>query len=254
MTGLKPIHILLADDCLESCMALKQRFEATGCVHCTCLQDGVELLDCICAQRPDAVVMEVLLKHTDGVRVLHALMETEGEKPLLAVYSALQDPAFLQHLRQCNVDYFFSKQTGQDVVVQRVLQAIRGKRHRGHITLACEPVRTYTVQIATLLKQLGVPAHLCGYRYLRRAVELAVQEPSILFEMTSRLYPQIAQEVGSTPARVERSIRYAIEAAFERGRLREIERMFGFTIDSTKGKPSNSQCIAALMDRVQLCA
>lgn len=251
---MKHIHILLADDCVESCMALQEQLEAMENVECACLQDGVELLKRLRTQQPDLVIMDVLLKRLDGVRVLHALMENAGEKPLIAVYSALQDPAFLQHLRQCGVDFFFSKQTAPGAVAQRLIQLARSRRHHGQITLERDSAQGYAVQIATLIKQLGVPAHLCGYRYLRRAVELAVQDPSVLFEMTSRLYPQIAQEAGSTPMRVERSIRYAIETAFERGHLREIEKMFGFTIDSAKGKPSNSQCIAALMDRVQLCA
>ena len=254
MIPLRPIDIVLADDCAASCMALQEKLEMVEGIRCICLHDGAELLERIRIHPPDLVIMDVLLKRMDGVRVLHALMESTVKKPMIVVYSALQDPAFLQHLRQCGVDYFFSKQTQPQALAQRVLQWAKGKRQRGNITLVGDLPQAYTVQIATLIQQLGVPVHLCGCRYLRRAVELAVQDPSILFEMTGRLYPQIAKEVDSTPARVERSMRYAIEAAFERGHLREIEKMFGFTIDSAKGKPSNSQCIAALMDRIQLCA
>ena len=106
--------------------------------------------------------------------------------------------------------------------------------------------------MATALKKTGVPPKLCGYRYLCYAVELALSHPDWLDNMTETLYAAVAKKYGSTVQRVERSMRYAVENAFDSGNLREIEKLFGYTVDKDKGKPSNREYIARLADSLRL--
>ena len=210
--------------------------------------DGEELVE-LCRQRqPDVVVMDMVLSTLDGVDVLTQLGELVP-RPKVLVLSSFAGGSVAELAAARGADYFLMKPCRVTSVVERV-------RQLASVSVPVEEVdrtrRGLESTVTAIIHEIGVPAHIKGYQYLREAILIAVEDMDVINAVTKVLYPEVAKRYGTTASRVERAIRHAIEVAWDRGDLETLQKYFGYTVSNAKGKPTNSEFIAMIADRLQL--
>lgn len=208
--------------------------------------DGGELIE-LCRQTPcDVVVMDLILSSMDGVEVLRELSALE-RKPKILVLSGFTGGSVADLTAAAGADYFMLKPCKPASVAERVRQMLSGSG------ATRETVRdSMESTVTAIIHEIGVPAHIKGYQYLREAIMITVEDMEVINAVTKVLYPEVAKRYGTTASRVERAIRHAIEVAWDRGDLETLQRYFGYTVSNAKGKPTNSEFIAMIADRLQL--
>ena len=225
--------VLIADSADDFCTALTAALQhADGFQVVGTANDGEQAIRRVEERKPDVLVLDLMLSKKDGISVLKAVSGME-RRPITLATSVFVTPCDMTAL------------------VER-LEEIRG----GDGQKAAEkrrPDKTSIESMVTgIIHEIGVPAHIKGYQYLREAIIIAVNDMDVINAITKVLYPQVAKTFGTTPSRVERAIRHAIEVAWDRGDLDTLQRFFGYTVSNTKGKPTNSEFIALIADRLQL--
>lgn len=218
--------------------------------------DGTELVRLAKELKPDFILMDVLLAQEDGLDALKEI-NPSGRWPRLDVLilsSFAKEPVVQQQAAALGA-YCMLKPCNPNSVVER----IRQMRSAAQTSSADEisllrPSRgeSLEVLVTAIIHEIGVPAHIKGYQYLREAIVLAVHDMEVINAVTKVLYPEVAKHFGTTPSRVERAIRHAIEVAWDRGDLETLQKYFGYTVSNAKGKPTNSEFIAMIADRLQL--
>jgi len=207
---------------------------------------GPELVRMVRQLEPDAIVMEMVLTGMDGLEVLKELMSLP-RRPKILVLSSYIHGNVVDMAASRGADYFMTKPARPATVCERLRQIIAA----GHIASGQEQEDLET-RITAIIHDVGVPAHIKGYQYLREAIHIAVMDMDVINAVTKVLYPEVAKHFGTTPSRVERAIRHAIEVAWDRGDLETLQKYFGYTVSNTKGKPTNSEFIAMIADRLRL--
>ena len=208
--------------------------------------DGEELLRLIGETRPDVVVMDLLLSGMDGLEVLERM---GNSRTRVLVLSAFAGSALAEQVSARGGAYCMLKPCRLTTVLERVRQLASGQEQ------AEEPendVRALERRVTAIIHEIGVPAHIKGYQYLREAIALVVQDMDIINAVTKVLYPTVAKKFGTTASRVERAIRHAIEVAWDRGDLETLQKYFGYTGSNAKGTPTSSEVIAMIADRISL--
>ncbi len=211
--------------------------------------DGHQLLQLIGEQKPDLVLMDMILSQMDGVEVLQALEELPaGERPRVIVLSALARGTMADLAVRHGADHYMTKPARSEVVCQRIRQLTGGEQ--------AEPEQNYQYsmesRVTAIIHEIGVPAHIKGYHYLREAILYCIDNMGAINAVTKILYPEVAKRYNTTPSRVERAVRHAIEVAWDRGDLDTLQKYFGYTVSNIKGKPTNSEFIAMISDRLRL--
>lgn len=248
-------RIVVADDNRDFCQLLTEviqsepDLELAGVAH-----NGLEVLDLVERTHPDVVVLDIIMPHLDGVGVLERLGQGDREaRPKVIILTAFGQEAITQRVVELGADYYILKPFDLDVLIQRIRQlgeqpgqrSPAGARERkGQTNLEAE--------VTSIIHELGIPAHIKGYLYLREAILLVTERVELLGGVTKELYPTVAQKYQTTPSRVERAIRHAIEVAWSRGNIDAIHRFFGYTVDYERGKPTNSEFIAMVADRLRM--
>lgn len=211
--------------------------------------DGGELLELIQRLQPHVVVMEIVLGSMDGIEVLERLAQMDLlRRPKILIVSSYARGGMADLAASLGADHYMSKPCRPVAVCQRIRQ------------LACFPGSdssrdhspSLEATVTSIIHEVGVPAHIKGYQYLREAILLAVDDMDVINAVTKVLYPEVAKRFGTTASRVERAIRHAIEVAWDRGDLETLQKYFGYTVSNIKGKPTNSEFIAMIADRLQL--
>ncbi len=208
--------------------------------------DADALLQLVEQTRPDVLVMDLLLTGMDGLGVLEQL---DQEKPRILVLSAFSSPSLSEELAARGADYCMLKPCRLSCVIERIRQLASGvvPEEQENST-----DRMLERRVTAIIHDIGVPAHIKGYQYLREAIGLAVADMDVINAVTKVLYPAVAKKYGTTASRVERAIRHAIEVAWDRGDLETLQKYFGYTVSNAKGKPTNSEFIAMIADRISL--
>ena len=202
----------------------------------------------LCRQRQCAVlVMDMILASLDGVEVL-SKVSAMTPKPKVLVISSFASGSVADLAAAKGADYFMMKPCRTSAVVERVRQMVTGVRPAEEDTRGQGLESTVTA----IIHEIGVPAHIKGYQYLREAIMITVEDMDVINAVTKVLYPEVAKRFGTTASRVERAIRHAIEVAWDRGDLETLQKYFGYTVSNAKGKPTNSEFIAMIADRLQL--
>ncbi|MDD3165381.1 MAG: sporulation transcription factor Spo0A [Oscillospiraceae bacterium] len=249
----KRVTILLADGNEEYCEHLKnavrtaEGFEVVGTAT-----DGTRAVELTAALEPDILVMDLMLSKMDGLAVLKAVSAMEHRPDILVISSFLTDYATSQAVN-LGVRYLMLKPCDYSAVLQR-LSEIRDTPIGASAGVVSPKTQEINVEsmVTSIIHEIGVPAHIKGYQYLREAIMIAVNDMDVINAITKVLYPQVAKTFSTTPSRVERAIRHAIEVAWDRGDLETLQRFFGYTVSNTKGKPTNSEFIALIADKLQL--
>ena len=242
--------VLIADSSEEFCSGLSAALEGAGRFRVVgTASDGEQALRMIGDQKPQVLVLDLMLPKRDGISVLKSLASMDIHPVTLATTRFVTDYVS-SAAANLGVRYLMLKPCDMTALVDR-LEEIRGGE-----SLRIAPRKADRTSIETMvtniIHEIGVPAHIKGYQYLREAIILAVNDMDVINAITKVLYPQVAKTFGTTPSRVERAIRHAIEVAWDRGDLDTLQRFFGYTVSNTKGKPTNSEFIALIADRLQL--
>ncbi|MFA6947655.1 MAG: sporulation transcription factor Spo0A [Eubacteriales bacterium] len=216
--------------------------------------NGEEAMYKINAYRPDIVIIDAWLSKIDTVTIVKNVRSQSYSDmtPSFLICSPISNQgAFAEYMKK-NCDYFLQKPINYALLydrVQSITQNRMGLRSGTYKYAVCEDIET---QVTNIIHQIGVPAHIKGYQYLRCAIMMAVDNSDVINSVTKVLYPSIAKKYTTTSSRVERAIRHAIEVAWDRGDVDILNSYFGYTIQNNRGKPTNSEFIAMISDRVRL--
>ena len=201
-------------------------------------------------RKPDVLVLDLMLAKQDGLSVLKAIASME-RKPVTLATSRFVTDYVASAAANLGVRYLMLKPCDMGTLVER-LQEIRGGEAQRQSAAQRTSATSIESMVTSIIHEIGVPAHIKGYQYLREAIIIAVGDMDVINAITKVLYPQVAKTFQTTPSRVERAIRHAIEVAWDRGDLDTLQRFFGYTVSNTKGKPTNSEFIALIADKLQL--
>lgn len=215
-------------------------------------KDGTQVLRIARQNSPDVLVIDAFMPGLDAIGVLNGLSGTE-KRPLVAVTTANSNPRLQQEIIESGADYYFIKPFDMQIFAERIKQ-MTGAGHAGqdNILKMNGADNSLEVTVSEIMHQIGVPAHIKGYQYLREAIILAVNDDEIMNSVTKLLYPTVAKTYKTTASRVERAIRHAIEVAWDRGDVDVLSSYFGYTIQNSRGKPTNSEFIAMISDKLRL--
>ena len=238
--------VIVADTSIEDRQQLVQAINSIPFLTAVAeTGDGEELLslsaDC------DIIVMDLVLRSVDGLEVLDKL-RTLSTKPLIMVVSNFAPEWTVKLCVECGVDYLMLKPCKTESVIRRIIQLTQSATAVLHTP---EPPEL-RFSVTSILHEIGIPTHIKGYQYLRDAIILAIEDHDAIDRVTKILYPKIARKYSTSACSVERAIRHAIEVAWDRGDLATLQRFFGYTVSNTKGKPTNSEFIALIADKLQL--
>ena len=265
------ISVLIADDNKEFCSILNDYLLNQKDVVVTGIaNDGREALSLIETKKPDLVILDIIMPHLDGLGVLEKLNTMNLEKmPRVIILSAVGQDKITQQAITLGADYYVVKPFDMDIFIKRIREMFNTQTlttnsvNRQPATSQSsilsntssisynEPVDLET-EITTIIHEIGVPAHIKGYMYLREAITMVVNDMELLSAVTKELYPSIAKKYNTTASRVERAIRHAIEVAWGRGQIEAINKLFGYTVHNDKGNPTNSEFIAIIADKLRL--
>ena len=232
------IRVLIADDSAAFGKACQKELKSGGFDCVLTQKDGNRVISLLDTQHFDVVVMDVFMSGADAMEVLEH-MEPMAEKPLVLLLSSMDTPEFEEQMIRAGADYMLIKPVRPQSVAHRISRLSQWKAKSKNPRSAD-------------VRQIGVPAHIKGYQYLRSAIKLSVEDPEMMSSVTKLLYPTVAKMHGTTASRVERAIRHAIEVAWDRGDVDVLSSYFGYTIQSQRGKPTNSEFIAMIADKLKL--
>lgn len=249
----KAIKIMIVDDNRDFCEILKGYFEGQDdCLVTGVAHNGLQALELLEQEIPDVMILDIIMPHLDGIGVLEKLCTDYKVRPKVIVLTAFGQETMTQRAVELGVNYYILKPFDVEVLGNRVRQLANS--HPVSTSNSHPKMRNLDVEVTNLIHQMGVPAHVKGYQYLREAIILVIGEMSLLGAVTKELYPMIAEKYNTTPSRVERAIRHAIELAWDRGNVELMNKFFGYTIDVERGKPTNSEFIAMVADRLRIGA
>jgi len=247
----KVIKVLIADDNREFCELLKEFLQEQEDLHLVGVaQNGLEALELIQTEAPDVVVLDVIMPHLDGIGVLERLNDNKL-KPRIIMLTAFGQESITQRAVELGADYYILKPFDFDVLATRIRQLAGGMNVSPPYIAVAKP-KNLDVAVTNIIHEMGVPAHIKGYHYLREAILQVIEDVSLLGAVTKELYPMIAHKYQTTPSRVERAIRHAIELAWDRGNIEMMTKFFGYTINLQRGKPTNSEFIAMVADKLRI--
>ena len=244
--------ILIADNSDTFCNALSAALNhADGFRVVGTANDGEQALQMLTECKPRILVLDLMLAKRDGISILKAASAMQPQPAVLATTSFITEYVTAS-IANLGVRYLMTKPCDIPTLVER-LEELRGGESQAVAGGLRQSAQTNIESLVTgIIHEIGVPAHIKGYQYLREAIIIAVEDMDVINAITKVLYPQVAKTFGTTPSRVERAIRHAIEVAWDRGDLDTLQRFFGYTVSNTKGKPTNSEFIALIADKLQL--
>ncbi|MGI6537415.1 MAG: sporulation transcription factor Spo0A [Caldicoprobacterales bacterium] len=260
------ISILIADDNKDFCNIIAEYLSKQDDMEVVAVAyDGVEALDLIHKLQPDLVVLDIIMPQMDGLGVLEKLNEEKMEqKPKIIILSAVGQDKITQRAISLGADYYIVKPFNLEIFLRRIRE-LTFHQHTSSYLIQRAPSYIFNTKpqskkneknlesdITSIIHEIGVPAHIKGYQYLREAITMVVNDMDLLSGITIKLYPGIAKKFNTTPSRVERAIRHAIEVAWSRGRIETINKLFGYTIHDEKGKPTNGEFIAMIADKLRM--
>ncbi len=247
------IKLLITEEATEYSADTQNTLNSYNMSTYFCSRDGEELLNKIQTINPDVVIMDLFMTRIDSVGVIRAMKnQTNIKCPLFIVFSSFDSPLLEKEVMSSGASYFVLKPYNMKNLADNIMRLLNNN-HSGMIKKQNKfDAFGIEVKVTEILHQIGVPAHIKGYHYLRDSIIMSVEKPEIINAVTKQLYPSVAKKYETTSSRVERAIRHAIEVAWDRGDVDVLNSYFGYTIHNGRGKPTNSEFIAMISDKLRL--
>lgn len=236
--------ILIGDDTADYGITTASSLRSYDLYAITRKKDGAVLLNSILDEQPDVVIVDTTMPHMDAIELIKRTKAESQKFPAFIVTSGYDNPFVERQIMELGAAYFMLKPFDTATLAERIL-SITSQRTQ-------TSAQDLEITVTDVIHQLGVPAHIKGYHYLRAAILASIDNPELLDSITKMLYPTVAQIFNTTSSRVERAIRHAIEIAWDRGDLDILNSFFGYTVNTYKGKPTNSEFIALITDKLRL--
>ncbi len=237
--------ILIGDDTADFGITTANALRGYGLYAITRRKDGNVLMKAIMDETPDVVIVDSTMPHMDAIELIKRTKAEAPVFPAFIVTSSYDNPFVERQIMELGAAYFMLKPFEIPALAERIL-SLTNQQQSGSSQQDLE------ITVTDVIHQLGVPAHIKGYHYLRAAILASIDNPELLESITKMLYPTVAQKFNTTSSRVERAIRHAIEIAWDRGDLDILNAFFGYTVNTCKGKPTNSEFIALVTDKLRL--
>lgn len=259
---MEKLNVAIADDnermaaLLDTIVSSDEELEVVGKAG-----NGEDLINIIKEKKPDVVLLDMIMPKLDGLAVMDRVNhEPNLKKPAFIVISAVSQEKMTEDAFELGADYYILKPFDNETVLNRIKKVRQVKqrsltkpnRQNAYENRTEYRERNLEADVTNIIHEVGVPAHIKGYQYLRDAIIMSVEDVEMLNSITKILYPTIAKRHQTTPSRVERAIRHAIEVAWSRGKMDTIDALFGYTVNNGKGKPTNSEFIALITDKIRL--
>ena len=251
----KKLKIVIADDSTELGQNCAKALKGYGMDVLLCSKDGQRVLDTVKKEKPDVILADVFMPNLDILGVLNGLNDINSkERPMVMAMSSFDNQRLEKETLDAGASYYFLKPFDINTMAERIIQLSGWKNEISPVVVKDNVVTDPELElmVTEIIHQIGVPAHIKGYHYLREAIILSVKNSDILGSVTKLLYPTVAKNHGTTSSRVERAIRHAIEVAWDRGDIDVLNSYFGYTIQNDRGKPTNSEFIAMISDKLRL--
>lgn len=253
------LKILIADDNKDFCDVVKNCLEKQNDMEVVGISyDGIDAYNKIMSLEPDIALLDGIMPKLDGLGILEKLLESKDSiQTKCIMLTAMTQEQITKKAFNLGAQYYIVKPFDMELLVSRIRQLKepvnlkQGQNNSSSYFGKCSEVDLET-RVTNILHEIGVPAHIRGYHYMREAIIMAINDIDVLNYITKELYPSIAKKCNTTPSRVERAIRHAIEVAWSRGKVDAIDNLFGYTVNNHKGKPTNSEFIALIADRLRL--
>ena len=252
------IKVLIADENDEFRRECREKLSAHGFTKLAEASTGEEALSYIGKYHPDVVLLDIWLTKIDGIRLVkasHAINYGSDVLPAFIILTGVNSPSIISDATEAGVDYCMLKPFDYDSLCDRIRRVNASRLPQRSAAAKAEipsPISDLEAQVTKIIHQIGVPAHIKGYQYLRTAILMTVNDNEIINSVTKILYPSVAKQYSTTSSRVERAIRHAIEVAWDRGDIDTLNAYFGYTIQNTRGKPTNSEFIAMIADNLRI--
>ena len=266
------ITILIADDNADFVTTLVEHLSKENDMEVVGIaRDGKEAFEKVLENKPDILLLDVIMPYLDGLGVLEKINSANLEKmPTCIMLSAVGQTKITQKAISLGAEYYVVKPFDIDILINRIRDIKNYKptptaKENSFYTLRETKAKYIEINeidkknqenlealVTNVIHEIGVPAHIKGYQYLREAIMMVIQDIDVINQITKQLYPEIAEKYHTTPSRVERAIRHAIEVAWARGKNDAVESIFGYTVSAAKGKPTNSEFIAMIADKLRL--
>ncbi len=247
------LKLLIADENADFRRQCKENLRSMGYLYIEEATNGEEALQKIALFRPDAVLLDVWLSKIDSIQVIrntYAMNLSPDLPPAFLLCSAVNQPNLFREATEAGASYCMLKPLDYRNLDERILRVTAGRSRSYESAGAAE--RDMETQVTKVIHQIGVPAHIKGYQYLRTAILMTISDNDVINSVTKILYPSVAKKYATTSSRVERAIRHAIEVAWDRGDIDTLNSYFGYTIQNNRGKPTNSEFIAMIADNLRL--
>lgn len=249
---MEKIKVVLIDDNIELVGMIQEYFSSNhaGIEVVKTANDGEEGLEFLRKEEEyDLVILDLVMPKKDGIGVLEA-MKKEGINKKVIVLTSYNSPDMIRKTSNFGVDYYLLKPFDLPELEKRILE-VTDLEEQGNKSINLYK-HNLQISITNILHELGVPSHIKGYQYIRESIMIVYDRPDIVGGITKELYPEVANKYQTTVSRVERAIRHAIEVSWNRGSWDLMEKIFGYSIDIDKAKPTNSEFIVTIADKLKL--
>ncbi len=246
------LKILISEEADGSDKEMEKAFAEKGFITLSCGKNGSSVAEEAEKNRPDVVIMDMFMSGLDAIGVMKSF-KGKDYKPFFAVTTSFDSAVLQREALLAGASYYVIKPFKAEELAETLYEILcqdKSRTRSGEIILSAEGELEETV--TGILHQIGVPAHIRGYHFLRTSIMMSIKQPEIINAVTKQLYPAVAEKYGTTPSRVERAVRHAIEVAWDRGDVDVLNSYFGYTIHNGRGKPTNSEFIAMISDRLRL--
>ena len=252
----KQLNVVIADDTVDFGQKCAKILNSYGMNVELCEKDGYEVVKMLQKTKPDVIIADVFMPGLDILGVLNSLKDVEpANRPMVMVMSSFDNQRLEKETLNAGASYYFLRPFDMNMMAQRIIQLSDWKNQVSPLLIKKDNVVTDTqleLRITNIIHEIGIPAHIKGYQYIRYSIMLAVKDETIIGSITKTLYPTVAKKHNTTSSRVERAIRHAIEVAWDRGDIDTLNAYFGYTVQNNKGKPTNSEFIAMISDKIRL--
>lgn len=245
---MKKISIVLADEDENVLNELKENFSNEKYEVLSTTSDGEELISMVNEKNPDVVITDIVLKKCDGFKVLEAIGKKQDTSVI--VQSSLSMDGFINKAVSMGAKYYCIKPFDTQTLQERIDDIVSPNKAQNKTYFNAKSTNQIEEKITNIFITVGIPAHIKGYQFLREAIKLAIANPEIINSITKKLYPTIAEKYDTSASKVERAIRHAIEVAWNRGKIENINNLFGIKVYSSNEKPTNGEFIALVADKM----